>query len=74
MEGLSDHAFAVLLASTFTFGCAAIHALEQHARAMTAVLSILVLCLGPFVGLVSMVQKATPGPLAEQSPVAWILN
>ena len=71
---MSEHAFAVLLASTFTFGCAAIHMLEQHARALTAVLSIVVLCLGPFVGLVSPAQKAKPSPLADLPPIAWSPN
>lgn len=68
-KAMSEQAFAILLASAFTFGCAVIQLLEQHARAVTAVLSIVVLCLGPFVGLVSLAQKAETSPRAKQSSI-----
>ena len=67
---MTEQAFAILLASAFTFGCAAIQALKQHAQAVTAVLSIVVLCLGPFVLLVSLAQNGEPSPRTEQPPIA----
>ena len=67
---MTEQVFAVLLASAFTLGCVAIQALKQHAQPVTAVLSIVVICLGSFVGLVSLVQKAEPGSRAEQPPIA----
>ena len=68
---MTEQAFALLLASAFTFGCAAIHTLERHARAVTAVLSIVVLCLAPFVGLVALAQKAKPSAASGRTPIAW---
>ena len=67
---MTEYAFAILLTTTFTFGCAVIQALEEHAQPVTAVLSIVALCLGSFVGLVSLAQKAEPGPRAERPPIA----
>ena len=66
---MTEQAFAILLASAFTFGCAAIQALKQHAQPVTAILSIVVICLGSFVGLVSLAQKAELSPRAERPPV-----
>jgi drug/metabolite transporter (DMT)-like permease len=68
---MSEQAFAILLAVTFTFGCAAIHALKQQAQAVTAVLSIVVLCLGAIVVLVSLAQKTEPSRRTERHSIAW---
>lgn len=67
---MTEQALAILLASAFTFGCAAIQALKQHAQPVTAVLSIVVICLGSVVGLVALAQKAEPGPRAERTLIA----
>lgn len=68
---MDEQTLAILLASAFTFGWAAIQTLERHARAMTAILSVIVLCLGPFVGLVALAQKAKPSARHEHLPIAW---
>ena len=67
---MTEQAFAILLASTFTLGCVVIQVLKKHAHAVTGVLSIVALCLGSFVGLVSLAQKAEPDARAERSPIA----
>ena len=66
---MTDQTFAILLASAFTFGCAAIQIAEQHAQAVTATLLVVVLSLGPFVGLVALAQKAEPTSTTEQKSV-----
>ena len=67
---MTEQVFAILLASAFTFGCVAIQALKQHAQPVTAILSIIAICLGSFVGLVSLAQKGQPGPRTEHTSIA----
>ena len=64
---MTEQAFAILLASAFTFGCAMIQIAERHAQAVTAVLLLVLLSLGPFVGLVALAQKAEPSVQVEQT-------
>ncbi|MCJ2060678.1 hypothetical protein MKL09_29680 [Methylobacterium sp. J-048] len=66
---MTEQVLAVLMASAFTFGCALIQIARRHAQALTAILLLVVLSLGPFVGLVALVQKAEPSIQAEK-PVA----
>src|ERR1700709_1922264 len=42
-EVMSEQAFAILLASSFTFGCAAIHLWREHAADLVLVLTTLLL-------------------------------
>ncbi|MCJ2103168.1 hypothetical protein [Methylobacterium sp. E-046] len=67
---MNEQAFAILLASAFTVGCAMIQIAGRHAQAVTAFLLLIVLCLGPFVGLVALAQQAEPSVQAEQ-PAAF---
>jgi hypothetical protein len=71
---MGEQAFAILLASAFTFGCAAIYEMRSYARETTGILFRIALCLGPFVALVAIAHqaegsghgKAAP-PIAHQS-------
>ena len=71
---MSEQAFAILMASAFTFGCAAIYEMRSYAREMAGTLFRIALCLGPFVALLVVAQqeegsghgKAAP-PIAHQS-------
>ncbi|XYD09052.1 hypothetical protein R1A27_29695 [Methylobacterium sp. NMS12] len=42
---MTGHAFAILLAGSFTFGCAAIHAWREYAPDLTPVLAAALLSL-----------------------------
>ncbi|MCJ2136705.1 hypothetical protein MKK69_22085 [Methylobacterium sp. J-026] len=63
---MNEQAFAILLASIFTSGCAVIQIAGRHPQAVTAILLLLVLSLGPFVGLVALAQRGEPSVHAKQ--------
>ena len=65
---MSGQAFAILLAGSFTFGCAAIHAWREHAAALTPPLAAALVCLTVLVGLVSLAGPVTDR--RDDSPAA----
>jgi len=70
-----DGAGAVVLGGLFALGCIAIHVLRGHARRLTPVLSLVVICLGPFTGLVALAlgtahRQEHAGPAPASAPVA----
>lgn len=58
---MTGQTFAILLASAFTFGCAAIYEMRNHAREVTGILFRIALCLGPFVALVAATHQGGGG-------------
>lgn len=46
-DGMTEQAFAILLASAFTFGCVAIYEMRNHAWEVTGILFRIALCLDP---------------------------
>ena len=71
---MTEQAFAILLASAFTFGCALIQRAGRHAQAVTAILLLVVLSLGPFVGLVALAQRGEPSVRPEHPAAAHRLR
>lgn len=51
---MNAQAFAILLAGSFTFGCAAIHVWREHASALTAPLAAALVCLTILAGSVAV--------------------
>lgn len=62
---------AVVLLGLFTLGCIAIHGLRRHAKQMTPVLILTVLCLGPITGLVALALR--PKAMSYNSGSAFSL-
>ena len=58
---MTSQAFAILLAGSFTFGCAAIYAWREHAAALTSPLAAAVLCLTILAGSVAVVKSGGGG-------------
>ena len=58
---MTEQAFALLLASAFTFGCAAIHEWRERARHLTPILVSITTCLALLTGMIA---------LAESGPVS----
>ena len=55
---MHEQAFAILLAGSFTFGCAAIHVWREHASALVSPLAAAVLCLTILAGSVAVVKHS----------------
>ena len=55
---MSGSAFAILLAASFTFGCAAIHEWREYARDLTPCLSAALVCLTVLTGSVALVRTS----------------
>lgn len=70
---MTEQAFAILLASVFTFGCVMIYEMRIYACVMTGILFRIGLCLGPFVALLVVTHQEGSGrgkvapPTAHQS-------
>jgi hypothetical protein len=69
---MTEQAFAILLASAFTFGCAAIYEMRDYAREVAGILFRVALCLGPFVALVAIAHQGggrgnVASPIAHQT-------
>ena len=58
---MSEQAFAILLASSFTFGCAAIHLWREHAVDLALVLATTLLCLIALTIFVALVKNVETG-------------
>ena len=58
---MTEQGFAILLASAFTFGCAAIHEGREHARHLTPILASITTGLAFLAGMIA---------LAESGPVS----
>ena len=67
---MTAQAFAILLASAFTFGCAAIFEMRNYARDVTGILFRGGLCLGPFVALVAIAHHEGVGHGKAAPPIA----
>ncbi len=67
---MTQQAFAILLASAFTFGCAAIYELRDYAREVAGILFRVALCLGPFVALVAIAHQGEVGRGKVAFPIA----
>jgi hypothetical protein len=65
---MSEQAFAILMASAFTFGCAAIYEMRSYAREMAGILFRIALCLGPFVALLVVAQQGEGSGHGEAAP------
>ena len=59
---------AVLLGVFFTVGCVTIYEFRRHARAMTQLLTLAVVCLGMFVGLVALAGKPEADAQRRSTP------
>lgn len=65
---MSGQALAILLAGSFTFGCAAIHAWREHAPALTPPLAAALVCLTILAGSVAVVKNGGVGGDAVNAP------
>lgn len=71
---MSEQAFAILVAGSFTFGCAAIYEMRSHAREMSGVVLRVALCLAPVIALLAVTGHGvgdhgkTDPNTAQQSP------
>jgi hypothetical protein len=63
-----EQAFAILLASAFTFGCAAIYKMRVYTREMTGILFRVALCLAPFLALLAVTQQREGDGLGGTAP------
>ncbi|GJE14454.1 hypothetical protein FOHLNKBM_5529 [Methylobacterium longum] len=69
---MTQQAFAILLASAFTFGCAAIYEMRGYAREMIGILFRVALCVGPFVALLAVTLQEGRGDRGKIAlPVAY---
>lgn len=59
---MTEQAFAVLLASAFTFGCAAIYQLREHARHLTPILASVTTGLALLAGMMALAQNGAISP------------
>ena len=66
---MTEHAFAVLLAAAFTFGCAAIYQLREHAGYLTPILASVTTGLGLLAGMMALAQNGPISP-ADGSKLA----
>ncbi|MET0531074.1 MAG: hypothetical protein ABW003_22510 [Microvirga sp.] len=66
---MTEQAFAVLLASAFTFGCAAIYQLREHARHLTPILASVTTGLALLAGMMALAQNGAISP-ADGSKLA----
>src|ERR1700709_2150679 len=60
-EVMSEQAFAILLASSFTFGCASLHLWREHAVDLALVLATPLLCLIALTIFVALVKNVETG-------------
>ncbi|MCJ2121040.1 hypothetical protein [Methylobacterium sp. J-077] len=65
---MTEHAFAVLLASAFTFGCAAIYELREHARHLTPILASVTTGLVLLAGMMALAQNGAISPADGSKP------
>ena len=67
---MTEQVFAILLASAFTLGCAAIYEMRDYARVVTGILFRVALCLGPCVALVAIAHQEGSGRGKAALPIA----
>lgn len=59
---------AISLATAFTFGCAAIYEMREHAPALTPPLIAIMLSLTMLAGLVALAENDAQGGLSHPNP------
>ena len=60
--GMTEQAFAVLIAAAFTFGCASIHEWREHARHLTPILVSVTTGLALLAGMMALSQNGAISP------------
>ena len=69
---MTEHAFAVLLAAAFTFGCAAIYQLREYARHLTPILASVTTGLALLAGMMVLAQNEATSPSFGSKPTTHI--
>lgn len=71
---MTDQAFAILLASAFTFGCAAIHKYREQAQHLTPVLLGITTGLALLSVMVALAQIGSEGPVYNIEPAQHLVH
>lgn len=69
---MTEQAFAVLLAAAFTFGCAAIYQLREHARHLTPILASVTTGLALLAGMMALAQNGATSRSDGSKPTTHI--